>query len=63
MGRDTPARDITSITLEIKLSLWIPVYTPNITPVIIAINADTKTNSKVAGILSAIKSETSLFNW
>jgi hypothetical protein len=29
----------------------------------IAIEAETKTNSKVAGILSAIKSETSLFNW
>ncbi len=62
VGRETPASETTRMTFEIKLSLWMPVYTPRITPIMMASKADTNTNSSVAGIRSAIKSETSLFS-
>ena len=63
VGKETPAREITSITFDKKVSLFIPVYTPKITPEIIAKSAETNTNSKVAGILSAIKTDTGLLSW
>ena len=62
VGRETPASEITKIILETKLSRLIPVYTPKKIPVKIAIKAETKTNSKVAGILSEINSDTGLFS-
>ena len=63
VGRETPKREIIKIKLLTYPSLFIPVYTPNKTPIAIAITAETKTNSNVAGNLSAIKSETGRLNW
>ena len=46
-----------------KLLRFIPVYTPSNVPETKAIKAEIKTNSKVAGNLSDINSETGLLNW
>ena len=62
VGSETPKSDKISMILLKKPSRLIPVYTPRTTPVTIAISAEIKTNSKVAGNLSAIKSETGLLN-
>ena len=63
VGSETPKREIIKIKLLKYPSLFIPVYTPNKTPTNIAIIAETKTNSNVAGNLSAIKSDTGRRNW
>ena len=63
VGSETPNSDNISMILLKKLSLLIPVQTPRATPEKIAIIAEIKTNSNVAGNLSAIKSETGLLNW
>ena len=62
VGRDTPNSDVTNMKLLTKPSRLIAVYTPKNTPKKIAIKAETKTNSSVAGNRSEIKSETGLLN-
>ena len=62
VGRETPNSEVINIKLLIKPSRLIAVYTPNKTPKKIAIKAETKTNSSVAGNRSEIKSETGLLN-
>ena len=51
VGSETPKSDMTNMILLKYPSLFIPVYTPRRTPESIAISADIKTNSKVAGNL------------
>ena len=62
VGSETPKRETAHIMSLKKLLRFIPVYTPKRVPEISAINAETITNSKVAGNLSEINSETGLLN-